>query len=471
VSGSSQGTSYPESGPYLDHRGDPRVADVPDRPGRGGGESGWYPQASSQYRGSSRTRPRRGQARAPTAVPGHVCGHQCTAVSPALLRAVGGREEACRRFCQVRLTFGDNPFGGIACWGGTQAWVEIHVPDVYRRGYLATVLPELRATRGGGVSLRAVKLVALVMAQAAEHSTGRGSRLRVATIMARTGLGESTVQRARTALRLLGVATEVFRGRLRTYTERMASWRVGDRARGWASVWALHPPTPVDKTRIVCAGQTLMAPHPRRGLSSLKSSSSEVVTTGRAVHSRAASRRSTRTTRRKLSLPDPRGAVLASRWLRDGRTPGWARQHTPTGWARVLAEPARYGWNVEDLNAIITDWATDTGVAPAPTTPVAFLRWLLQRHDLAFSPTLLDHARRDQERAAAQERRQAAAQELARSAQARATAQADLHGPGHQLAHQVLDQASRAAAERKAAAIRAEHAARAAAVARARHER
>ncbi len=416
-------------------------------------------------------RPRRGQARAPRAVPGHVCGHQCAAVSPALLRAVGGREEACRRFCQVRLTLGDNPFGGIACWGGTQAWVELHVPDVYRRGYLATVLPELRATRGGGVSLRAVKLVALAMAQAAEHSTGRGSRLRVATLMARTGLGESTVQRARTALRLLGVATEVFRGRLRTYAERMASWRVGDRARGWASVWALHPPTPVDKTRIVCAGQTQMAPHPRRGLFSLKSSSPEVVTTGKAVDNGAASRRSRQTRRARVSLPDPRGAVLASRWLRDGRTPGWARKHTPTGWAGALAEPARYGWNADDLNAIITEWATDTGVARAPDTPVAFLRWLLQRHDLAFSPTLLAHARRDQERAAAQEQHERAAQELARSAQARATAHADLTGPGRRLAQQVLAQAVVAAGDRKAAAIRAEHATRAAAVARARGTR
>ncbi len=471
MQGSSQGTSYPESGPYLDHLADPRVADVRDRPYRGDGEAGWCPQPSLRYRGSSRTRPRRGQARAPRAVPGHVCGHQCAAVSPALLRAVGGWEEACRRFCQVRLTFGDNPFGGIACWGGTQAWVELHVPDVYRRGYLATVLPELRATRGGGVSLRAVKLVALAMAQAAEHSTGRGSRLTVATIMTCTGLGESTVQRARTALRLLGVATEVFRGRLRTYAERMASWRVGDRGRGWASVWALHPPTPVDKTRIVRAGQTLMAPHPRRGLFSLESSSRKVVTTGKAVNNGAASRRSTRTRQRSLSLPDPRGAVLASRWLRDGRTPGWARKHTPTGWAAALAEPAQYGWNAEDLNAIITDWATDTGQAPAPTTPVAFLRWLLNRHDLAFSPTLLNQARRDQERAAAQERRTRAAEELARSAQARATAQADLHGLGRQLAHQVLAQAAVSAAERKAAAIRAEDAARAATVARARGRR
>ncbi len=399
-----------------------------------------------------------------------MCGHQCAAVSPALLRAVGGREEACRRFCQVRLTFGDNPFGGIACWGGTQTWVELHVPDVYRRGYLATVLPTLRATRGGGVSLRAVKLVALAMAQAAEHGTGRGSRLRVATIMACTGLGESTVQRARTALRLLGVATEVFRGRLRTYAERMASWRVGDRARGWASVWALHPPTPVDKTRIVCAGQTQMAPHPRRGLFSLESSSTEVVTTGRAVESEAASRRSRRTNRVRVSLPDPRGAVLASRWLREARTPSWARQHTPAGWAGALAEPARYGWNPDDLNAIITDWATDTGLAPAPATPIAFLRWLLKRHDLAFSPTLLDHARRDQEHAAAQARREQATQELVRSAEQRATARADLTGAGHQLAQQVLARAAGAAAERKAAAIRAEHAARAELIARARRQ-
>jgi len=472
VAGSSQGTSYPETGPYLDHRGDPRVADVRDRPYRGdGAQVLWCLQPPSRYRGSSRTRPRRGQARAPKAVPGHVCGHQCTAVSPALRRAVGGREEACRRFCQVRLTFGDNPFGGIACWGGTQAWVEIHVPDVYRRGYLATVLPELRTTRGGGVSLRAVKLVALAMAQAGEHSTGRGSRLSVATIMARTGLGESTVQRARTALRLLGVATEVFRGRLRTYTERMASWRVGDRARGWASVWALHPPTPVDKTRIVCAGQTQMAPHPRRGLFSLGSSSSKVVTTSKAVNDGAASRQSRRTSRRKVSLPDSRGAVLASRWLRDGRTPGWARKHTPTGWAAALAEPARYGWNAEDLNAIITDWATDTGQVAAPTTPVAFLRWLLQRHDLAFSPTLLEHARRDQEHAAAHKRRQQTAQELVRSAQARATAQADLTGPGRRLAHEALTQASASAAARKAAAVKTEHAARIAAVDRARGTR
>ncbi len=74
----------------------------------------------------------------------------------------------------------------------------------------------------------------------ADHRTGRNCRPTNARLAAITGLSVRTVQRASTALRLLGVATEVMRGRQRTRAERFASWRVGDRGRGWASVWALH---------------------------------------------------------------------------------------------------------------------------------------------------------------------------------------------------------------------------------------
>ena len=65
------------------------------------------------------------------------------------------------------------------------------------------------------------------------------------------------------------------------------------------------------------------------------------------------------------------------------------------------------------------------------------------------SPPLLAHARRDQERVAAQERRDAAAQELVRAGEQRAIAHADL----------------------TVAAIKAEDVARATAVARARRPR
>ncbi len=400
---------------------------------------------------------------------GHTCGHQCASLPPAFLRAVGGKAEACRRFCQVRLDLGENPYGGIAVWAGAQVWVERQVTDAYYRRYYTDVARELR--KQGQVALGSLKRVALAMALAADHDTGQESRLSNATLMAQTGLGKSTVQRARKALRLLGVATEVLRGRQRSWVERMASWRVGDKARGWASVWALHPATPVDRTRIIRAGQVQMAPHPRRGLSSNKSSCQERVTTGKAVDKRAASRRSRAHKRRRASLADPRGAVLASRWLRDARTPGWARKHAVTTWAPALVSPATHGWNADDLNQIIDDWATDTSITPDPQSPVAFLRWLLGRHDLAFSPTVLETARRDQAQAEVDLRRGQAAVQLTEAATAREAARVALDGPGRQLVRQALADLSTAAATRKATAVRAAHGALAEQVARARGER
>ncbi len=465
----SEGTSYPETSPYLDQNRRPRVADLRDCGVAGVSSVAEYVPPRSRYCGSSRSRPRRGQARTPHAVAGHTCGHQCAGLPPSFLRAVGGTDEACRRFCQVRLDLGENPYGGIAVWAGAQVWVERQVTDAYYRRYYTDAARELR--KQGQVALGSIKRVALAMAQAADHDTGQESRLTNATLMAQTGLGKSTVQRARKALRLLGVATEVLRGRQRSYVERMGSWRVGDKARGWASVWALHPPTPVDRTRVVCAGQVQMAPHHRRGLSSSKSSCQERVTTERVVDKRAASRRSRAHRRRLASLTDPRGAVLASRWLRAARTPTWARKHAVTTWAPALVSPATHGWNADDLNQIIDDWATDTGITPDPQSPVAFLRWLLSRHDLAFSPTLLETARRDQAQAEAELRRTQTAAQLLDASSAREAARVALDGPGRQLVRQAVAELHAAAATRKATAIRAAHSARAEQVARARDDR
>jgi hypothetical protein len=97
-----------------------------------------------------------------------------------------------------------------------------------------------RRCRGNPVSLKALVRVAEASAAYADHGTGRDSRPTNQRLATDTGLSVRTVQRADTALRLLGVATEVLRGRQRTRAERCASWRVGDRGRGWASVWALH---------------------------------------------------------------------------------------------------------------------------------------------------------------------------------------------------------------------------------------
>jgi len=142
-----------------------------------------------------------------------------------------------------------------------------------------------------------------------------------------------------------------------------------------------------------------------------------------------------------------------------------------TTWAPALVSPATHGWNADDLNQIIDDWATDTGITPDPQSPVAFLRWLLSRHDLAFSPTLLETARRDQAQAKAELRRTQTAAQLLDASSAREAARVALDGPGRQLVRQALADLHAAAATRKATAIRAAHSARAEQVARARGDR
>jgi hypothetical protein len=111
------------------------------------------------------------------------------------------------------------------------------VPTAYRERYDSHVRP---AMPNNPVSLKSLVAVAEARAGFSDYRTGRNCRPNNERLAAITGLSVRTVQRATTALRLLGVATEVMRGRQRTRAERFASWRVGDRGRGWASVWALH---------------------------------------------------------------------------------------------------------------------------------------------------------------------------------------------------------------------------------------
>lgn len=301
-------------------------------------------------------------------------------------------------------------------WPGEQAWVEIHVRTAYKELY-GSLQPVL--SRCGGVSCEAVLAVAREMARAAEWSTGRNSRLANATIAARVGRSLRVVQRAKLLLRTMGVATEVFRGRQRTRAERLASWRVGSRGRGWASVYALHQRKPVDRTRVQVGSNLHMAPHPRRGLFYSLSSRREVVLTEKDVDKRAASRPAKSRRGRRASVHSLGGVVLASRWLRDRRSPSWSRNHTPAGWSRVLEAAASRGWTSSDLNEILDVWSHDHNIVIEPKQPMAFMRWLLAKQDLDFPPHVLELARREQEVAHAAERALLRTKFLAQQAEAR----------------------------------------------------
>jgi hypothetical protein len=325
----------------------------------------------------------------------------------------------------IVLDLGDAPYAGVPCWSGrAQRWARFTVPIAYDLRYDSCVRPVLGVNQ---VSRRALVRVAQARAAYAEYATGRNCRPSNERLAADTGLSVRTVQRADTALRLLGVATEVLRGRQRTRAERFASWRVGDRGRGWASVWALHDhPGLARAARVIHA----LSPHPEGSLVRDKSSRREVVTTpdGRPTGAgeRAAPRRAS---------PDRGGAVLARAWRADPCAPPWALRYSSTAWARLLASPARHGWTARDLNQVIGDWVGVGHWLPdAPHRPIGLLGAILAWHgseNLSDRPAALDEAREVAELAAHRARLAAQLAERAHAEQARAAGRVALSGPGH----------------------------------------
>lgn len=347
-------------------------------------------------------------------------------VSSAGHRAAAVNASHIARVPAIVLELGERAFAGVPCWSGrAERWTVFTVPIAYDLRYDTHVRPALG---GNQVSRRAVLRVAEARARYAEYGTGRGSRPSNERLAADTGYSVRTVQRADVALRLLGVATEVLRGRQRTRTERLASWRVGDRGRGWASVWALHDDA--ELARQVSA----LSPHP--GGSSVRSPSSrrKVVTTGRRRPAGVE-----KPAWRSGGGPDPGGTRLAIRWRADPESPRWAHRYTPQAWARLLAGPARHRWTSRDLNALVRDWIGVNGSLPdSPHRPIGLLGAMLAWHgnDTA-RPAALDDAREAEELAAARTRVAAQHVERVAAAEARAVGRAAVGGTGHTAAREV----------------------------------
>jgi hypothetical protein len=352
------------------------------------------------------------------------------------------------------LELGERAFAGVPCWSGrAERWASFTVPIAYDLRYDTHVRPVLGANQ---VSRTAVLAVARARAAYAEYGTGRGSRPSNERLAADTGYSVRTVQRADVALRLLGVATEVLRGRQRTRTERLASWRVGDRGRGWASVWALHDDAALARQ----VGK--LSPHPEG--SSFHSSNSRryVVTTGK---SRPAGVAKSSLGRRDRAADrwDPRAGRLVAAWRADPHSPRWARRFTANAWTRVLAGPAAHGWCSQDVNQLIRDWTGVKGWIPEdPHTPIGLVGAMLSWHGrerLADRPAALDMAREAEELAAARARVAAQRVERVAAQKARAVGRAAVGGAGHTAAR-----AAAAAAAHRAVLRRTQSAAADAAI-------
>ena len=355
------------------------------------------------YRGSTPTSRRRGTAR----------------TAPVWIRRAGAH--CADRLPRIVLEV-DAGWAAIPCWSGRASrWAHSTVTTAYTQRYDTHVRPVMPHNP---VSVKSLVAVAEARASFADHRTGRDCRPTNARLAAMTGLSVRTVQRASTALRLLGVATEVMRGRQRSRAERFASWRVGDKGRGWASVWALHD----------CRIQSL-SPHPGGSHLAFKTSPRSVLTT----HNRRQTAGSSAAARRPS--PDPRAAALANKWIADQQTPPWARRYrTGTPWTRILAGPARHGWTPRDVNTLIRDWVgTGHWLPEDPHKPIGLLGAMLAAHgDLNNRPSAYEVAREHEE--LAQARARVAAQLAARDdhRQAREAGRAALSGPGHQAAREAL---------------------------------
>ncbi|ASL24269.1 replication protein Rep (plasmid) [Mycobacterium intracellulare subsp. chimaera] len=356
----------------------------------------------------------------------------------------------------IVLELGDVPYAGVPCWTGRlERWATFTVAVAYDCRYDTQVRPLMP---GNPISRPALLAIAAARARYADYATGRNCRPTNERLAADTGYSVRTVQRADTVLRLLGVATEVLRGRQRTRAERLASWRVGDRSRGWASVWALHDNPQLN--RLVYR----LSPHPRSGPVRDHPHLPEVVTTGPGS---PAGRRQRGATRRRA--PNAAGAALATAWRGDRHAPPWAHRHSAAAWAALLAAPAAHHWTPRDLNALITDWAGVNGrrTPDRPHKPIGLLGAILVWHGrerLDERPAALEEAREAAEAAA--HRAHLAAQRAAHTEhlRAREAGRRALASPGHAAVRAAAAEAARRAAHKRAQAVGEEAAARTAAV-------
>jgi len=340
----------------------------------------------------------------------------------------------------------------VPCWWSAERWLE-HVERVYRRHYLP-VRHRLVAMTGGGLSLPTVMAVATEHAAAADFRTGRNSWPLLGQsgaergMTAATGLGERTISRARTFLRLVDLATEVQEGRQRTLLERLDSAERGDKGRGWTAVYALHHTSthPVDNPVRIGAGQSPDGTPPRSGLVPSPSLGERVVSTGTehpAGSADGAPRRAStgKGVREGASDPGEVGMALSKGLRAHPECPGWIRRYSPHAYAAGLTRWAQAGWTDRDVIQHLNDVAT-TGfrVYDVPHNPVKYLLALLHRADIGERPTLWRDAHAAAEADAAAERIAAVPAQLAADAAAHEAGRAALGGPGRAQVRAILNE-------------------------------
>lgn len=283
-----------------------------------------------------------------------------------------------------RVSAGIRPDAGatsrLPAWWGADDWLAVEVPAAL------DARPEVLADHH--VSRDAVLAVARGMATFADHRTGRDCRPTNERLVTLLRCSLSTVQRARRALKALGLVVELVRGRsIMSRSERLQAWRRGSAHRKVAAEFALlSRPRRAPKTsttRLVRSARFRSAgPHPVDG----------DTPPGASKVSASLQTRSTRL-RRQTENEDRRSAPRTYPGSRDGRSRRLAEAtRNRLGWlhgvqvgrlAPALARFARQGWTVGDVELATRDVLAVRGhrVPRDLKHPAAYLANLLRDVD------------------------------------------------------------------------------------------
>ncbi|MGW5230410.1 hypothetical protein ACWEP5_36450 [Nocardia niigatensis] len=345
-----------------------------------------------------------------------------------------------------------------ACWWGRERWIA-HCLALYDQHYQL-----LRRNRMvDSVSRRTFLAYLTAESGGADFRTGRDCRITVERLQKAVVRSESTIHRCRRLVHKLGCRTVVFRGRLRTKDERLASWKRRDRARGWAAVSALHETTvlPVDNEHAKTILHQGFGTPPERSDGSDFLSRSPNPSPPQPMTKRRAPRGIDK--KRQARAYDQRALLLAEKCRQDDRIPLWARRIPRSQLAAALTRYAVAGWQIDDVYGAFEEFRiSGKRLIGTPDNPIGYLCHVLRQTPVEVPPALLDRAREVdlEEKRRAQQRelwaeirtakmRAADDHSAGRAAARKAVAELRHRTIGHDRARaRAVDEESRAAARR-----------------------
>ncbi|MEU1986121.1 hypothetical protein [Nocardia sp. NPDC019395] len=293
----------------------------------------------------------------------------------------------------MRLQLSDDAYDAApSCWWSRERWIA-HNLALYDQYYVQL----RRRDEVESVARKTFTNYLQAESAGADYRTGRNSRVTIDQLKTATSRERSTVLRCRRLVAAFGTRTTVFTGRHRTRDERIDSWRRGDRARGWASVSALHESAtlPVDNSIVENLLELGFGTPPERSEGSVFISGRSGVSSSQNEREGSAPRHiDKRRVRRAPPVYDQKAVKLVANVRRDERFPLWVRLIPRGRLTAAVTRKARADWDVDDVYGAFEEHRiAGRRTYDQPRNPAGYLVHLLRQIPDDMPPARLDRAR------------------------------------------------------------------------------